>query len=802
MGYLLHDVRHGFRLLRRAPGFSSIAIATLAIGIAANTSIFSVVNALLIQKLPYKDPARLAVVWEHNLPRDRKNNVVSPGNFLHWREMNRAFDDMGAVGLTFSITATGGGEPEEVPFQYVSASFFPILGVSPAIGRPFTAAEDRPGSQVVVISDRLWKRRFQGDPAALSRAITLNGQPHTIVGIMPPAFSFMDKTVDLWLPIGFSAQARTPRGRWLLVLGRLKPDVTFARAQEDMARVHADLTRMFPDFNTGWTARVVPLSEQMSGDLRPALLVLLGAVGFVLLIACANVANLLLARATSRSRELAVRAALGADRRRLVRQLLAESAVLASLGGAAGLVLAAGAVHVLRVVVAESLPIQRLEAVRIDGWVLAFTAAASLCSGLVFGLIPAVSASGPTLMNTLRQGGRGASGHGTRTRAAIVVVEVAAAVVLLVGAGLLMRSFISLMNVDPGFDAARTVTMRVSLPESRYDEAARAQFFDRLFARIDGLPGVEASGASSFLPLNGLGAATSFQVVGKPRAPHGQEPVTDVRVVANNYFKAMGVPLLRGRLFNERDPSDAKDKIVINDAMARKYWPGEDPVGKRVIINWNNEREDEIIGVVGDVRQTALDTDARATNYWPYRRFEYPGMTIAIRAKGDPRPMVAAVRAVVREQDRDLAVADVRTMEQVVSRSVAQQRLTMLLLAVFAGAALLLAAVGIYGLISYSVTERTQEIGIRMALGAQQGQVMRMVVGHALLLTVVGIAAGGTLALAMTRLMSKLLYSVSPGDPLTFAATAAVLTAVAGLAGYVPGRRATRVDPATALRTQ
>jgi putative ABC transport system permease protein len=619
---------------------------------------------------------------------------------------------------------------------------------------------------------------------------------------MPPGFSFMDKRVDLWLPIGFQAEARTPRGRWLAVVGRLAPGITLDRAQQEMTRVHAELTRLFPAFNTGWTARVVPLREQLTGEVRPALLILLGAVGFVLLIACANVANLLLARATARQREFAVRAALGAGRGRILRQLLAESAVLAMAGGTAGLLLAWEAIHLLRVVAAGNLPIERLETVRLDPAVLAFTAAAAILSGLVSGLVPALSASGSALMDALRQGGRAGSARGGAARNAFVIVEVAAAVVLLVGAGLLLRSFVALVNVDPGFDTERTVTMRVTLPESRYSDDARVQFFERLFARIDGLPGVEAAGATSFIPLGGPGAATSFEVVGRPAPRPGEEPVTDVRVVSGSYFKAMGVPLLRGRLFNEHDPADARDRIVINETMARKHWPGEDPIGKRVRISWTGKRDDEIIGVVGDVRQATLDGEPRATSYWPYRRSVYAGMTIAVRAKADVKPIATSVAGLIRGQDPQLAVADIRTMEEVVARSIAQQRLTTVMLGVFAAAALLLAAIGIYGVIAYSVTERTREIGIRMALGARQADVMRMVVGHAMLLTLLGVTGGAAVAFALTRFMTKLMFSVTPGDPVTFAAVAAVLAGTAALASYLPGRRATRVDPAIALRAQ
>ena len=799
----LQDLRHGARLLLRAPGFSLIAVVALAIGIGANTAIFSVVNTLLLRKLPYADAERLAVIWEHNLPRDRKSNVVSPGNFIHWREMNQVFEDIAAVGLTFNVTLTGAGDPEELPMQLVSSQFFPILGVRPAMGRPFAAEEDRPDGRVVVISDRLWRRRFSADPGILQRSITLQGNPYSVVGVMPPGFSFLDKTVELWLPVGFRAEARTPRGRWLQVVGRLKTGETFERAQEDMQRVAAEMTRLFPDFNTGWTARVVPLREELTGNVRPALFVMLGAVAFVLLIACANVANLLLARATARQRELAVRAALGAGRARLVRQLLGESLVLATAGGMAGLLLGWWALHFLRAVAAERLPIQRLEMVGIDVPVLLFTLAVSILSGVVFGIVPALTASGTGLNDALKEGGRtGTSARSNRARSAFVVVEVALALVLLVGAGLLVRSFVQLLSVDPGFDASRTVTMRVSLPGARYDPSRRGQFLDLLFDRIQQLPGTQAAGAISFLPLTGLAAATSMEIVGQPKPDRGQEPVTEVRVIARDYLKAMGVPLVKGRVFNERDPADAKGRVIVNETLARRYFPREDPIGRRIIVSWNENEEDEIIGVVGDVRHNTLEAESRPMIYWPYPRNPYVSMTLAIRTSGDPTAIVSGVVGAVRQQDPELAVARIRTMEEVVSDSVAERRLTMLLLTIFAGAALLLAAVGIYGVIAYSVTQRTQEIGIRMALGARPADVLRMVVGQAALLALAGIGLGGAGALLLTRLMEGLLFDVKPADPITFGSVAVVLASVAILASYVPGRRATRVDPVIALRAE
>ena len=547
----------------------------------------------------------------------------------------------------------------------------------------------------------------------------------------------------------------------------------------------------------------MPLREQLTGTVRPALLVLAGAVAFVLLIACANVANLLLARATVRQRELAVRAALGAGRARLIRQLLAESLVLSAAGGVGGLLLAWWGLHFLRAVAAERLPIQRLELVGIDGWVLAFTLGASLLCGLVFGAVPALTAAGSGLNDALKEGGRtGSVSRGNRTRSAFVIIEIALALVLLVGAGLLMRSFKHLLDVDPGFDPSHTVTMRLSLPGARYGgDGQRAQFFTRFFQQVDALPGVRSSGSISWLPLTGLGAATSFEIVGQPKPPQGTAPVADVRVISHDYLKAMGVPLLRGRLFNEQDAADAKGRVVINENMARRFWPGEDAIGKHIRINWDT-LEDEVIGVVGDVKHAGLDGEVRSMTYWPFSRNPYGTMTIAVRTAGEASGVVNAITGIVRQMDPDLVVANVRTMEEVVSDSVAERRLTMMLLAVFAGAALLLAAVGIYGVIAYSVTQRTQEIGIRMALGAQRGDVLRMIVGQAMALTAAGIVSGAFGAILLTRVMTGLLFNVKPGDPLTFFAVAVVLALVAASASYIPGRRATRVDPVIALRAE
>jgi putative ABC transport system permease protein len=801
---LLQDFRYAARLLKRAPGFTLVAVAALALGIGANTAIFTVVDTLLLRPLPYANPDRLAVVWEHNIPRDRRTNVVSPGNFIHWRELNQSFTELSAVSMTFRTTLTGAGDATELPLQIVSGTLFGVLGVRPALGRDFTPQEDAPGVAVAIISDRLWRQRFGADRGIVNRTIMLNGQSTLVAGVMPPGFSILDKTVDVWSPAGFPPAARTPRGRWICVVGRLKDGVTMAQAQDDMARVHAEVGRRFPQFNAGWTANVVPLKEQLTGDVRPALWVMLGAVGFVLLIACANVGNLVLARATARQRELAVRAALGAGRGRLIRQMLAESLLLSFAGAGAGLALAWWAVVALRTTVADRLPIARLEQVGIDGTVLLFTIAAALVSAIIFGTAPALTSAGARLTETLKDGGRsGSSARGARVRSAFVVIEIALALILLVGAGLLLRSFVTLLRVDPGFDPARTLTVKVSIPQTKYPDAAHRQaFFNQLFERLDALPGVVAAGGTSFLPLAGLGAATGFAVVGKPKPPMGQEPVTDVRVVTHNYFQAMGVPLIRGRAFDTREVGTNVRRVIVNQALANRHFPGEDPIGKSIIVSWNDEGPDEIVGVVGDVRQQDLETEARATIYWPPARFTYPFMSVAIRTAGDARAVVSAAIAALHDLDPNVPAADVKTMDEVVDASVAQRRLTMLLLAIFAGLALVLAAVGIYGVIGYSVSQRTQEIGIRMALGAPRAAVMRMIVGQAMTLAAVGLAAGGIGAWLLTRLMQKLLFGVTPSDPLTFAGVAAILALVAAVAASIPGLRATRVDPVIALRSE
>ena len=795
----------------KAPVFTALAVVTLALGIGANTAIFSVVNTLLLRPLPYADPDSLVTIWEVN-PRGQDNVSGSPANYLYWRDAATTVDGMAAVSNTGRTTLSGRGEPEELPVQYVTANVFPILGIAPEVGRTFTADEDQPGrDRVVVLSDRLWRRRFAAAPSIVGRTVDLDGDPHVIVGVMPPGFSIRDKTVDVWEPVGFSASSRQPSGRWIQVIARLKAGVTIPRAQEELNRVQTELVRMFPAFDTGWRVHVRSLKDDLTGAVRPALFVLLAAVVFVLLIACANVSNLLLARATSRQRELAVRAALGADRRRLARQMLVESGLLSAAGGALGLLLASWAVVALRTTVAAHLPVPRLEAVRLDGWVFGFAAIVSMVSGILFGTAPALTASGTALVDSLKDGGRAiTAGRGVRARNLFVVVETALALVLLVGAGLLVRSFVALMQVDAGFDPSHTISMKITLPASNdrqvgpLPEGARraVPFFDRLYSQIDALPGVEASGGVSFLPLNGLGSATDFSIVGRPKPSPGNEPVADVRVVTHDYFKAMRIPLIEGRLFDSRDTGDQRHHVIVSEALVRRFFPNEDAIGKRLVIDWSDAVPDEIIGVVGDVHLSSLDAQPRATTYWPPARFAYPWNTVVIRTSGDPTRVVPQVAAIVRQYDSTIALADVRTLDDVMSISVAERRLTMILLTSFAGLALLLAGIGIYGVVSYAVSQRTHEIGIRMALGAERSAVMRMIVSQALVPAVAGIVIGGGGAWLLTRLMKALLFGITPSDPATFAAVAVLLVLVATAAAAIPGLRATHVDPLVALRSE
>jgi putative ABC transport system permease protein len=804
MQTLLQDLRFGARMLWKNPGFALIAVITLALGIGANTSIFSVVNAVLLQALPYRDADRLVMVWEHNRPRNRQMNVVNPGNYSDWRAQNGVFEDMAAF-ADRGYVLTGDGEPEEVAAQIATPNLFSVLGVNAIIGRTFTPDDGMPNQpRAVMLGYSFWQRRFGGDQEVIGRKIILNRNEAIIVGVLPPDFRWGNAS-EIWSAFALTNEMLQRRGRSLSVVARLKPGVTIERAQVEMSDIGARLESQYKEFNTGWGVNVIPLREQLTGEIRLALLVLLAAVAFVLLIACANVANLLLARGAVRQREIAVRSALGAGRTRVVRQLLTESLLLALLGGTAGLLLAWLGTKTL---VSLSPPdLVNLQGVKVSAPVLLFTLAISILTGAVFGLAPAFETSRLNLSDALKEG-KGVIG-GARARGmrnAFVVAEVALALVLLVGAGLMMRSFAQLQGVDPGFDARKVLTMRVALPGAKYtQDQQRIDFFKRAVEKLRTLPGVESAGAISFLPFAAPPAGTRFDIEGQPKQPAGQDHVTRVAVTDAHYFEAMRIPLRRGRLFTEQEATTMRHVVVINEALARRYFPGEDPLGKRLTIFMKNENLPcEVIGVVGDVRHATLDAPAEPMSYWPHPELVYTNMTLVVRARGvgNAEHLAAPAREVIRSLDAEQPVADVRTMEGWLARSLSRSRFSTLLLAVFAGVAALLAGVGIYGVMSYSVAQRTHEVGIRLALGARGRDVLKLVVGQGMKLALIGLALGLAVAVALTRLMEKLLFGVSPTDPLTFVVVALMITIVALLACWLPARRAARVDPMIALRSE
>jgi putative ABC transport system permease protein len=806
MQTFLQNLRYGFRILLKNPAFTTVAVLTLAIGIGANTAIFSVVNAVLLGDLPYKEADRLAIIWETRPEESR--NVASPANYLDWKEQNNVFTDLAGVADGRAVVV-GDGEPEEIPLQYATTNLFTILGTEPLMGRTFLPEEGQENQpRVIVISYGLWQRRFGGDSKIIGRHLNINRNDTTVVGVMPPRFewfikkgSLTNKPAEIWSPWAMTNDFRLRRGRYMTVVGRLKPGVTFPQAQAEMTTIGSRLEQQYHDFNANWGINVVPLRTQFTGEIRPALYVLVAAVGFVLLIACANVANLLLARAAARQKEIAIRVALGAKRRRVLLQLLTEGLPLALLGGLFGLLLAWWGTSLL---VALSPPqLVDLSNVRINLTVLSFTLGVSLLTGLIFSLAPSLASARVDLNNSLKEGVKGGSATGGhRLRSLLVIAEVALALMLLVGAGLLIRSFDRLATVDPGFNAANILTMRVPLPTRKYDQDPKViSFFKRAIEQIRSLPGVESAGAINFLPFGGPGAGTNFEIEGLPKPAPGQEPNTSVCVTDKNYFNTMQIPLKSGRLFTDQEATEMRHVVVVNEALAKKYFPNENPIGKRIKI-WMKDEPDftEIIGVVADSKDKALDREIEPMSYWPQPELTYPFMTLVIRTQSDPASVAAGARKVIQDLDGEQPVADVRTMESLLSLSIARARFSALLLAVFAGVALVLSGVGIYGVISYTVAQRGHELGIRMALGAQAMDVVKLVLRNGMVLALVGVAIGLIGAFALTRVMTTLLFGVSPTDLTTFVAVSLLLILVALLACYIPARRATRVDPLKALR--
>ena len=796
------DLRYGMRSLLKKPGFTITAVIALALGIGANTAIFSVINGVLLRSLAYSNPERIVMLWERNVTGTRMQNVVSPGNFLDWQKQSTSFEHTAAV-ADQRVNLTGGrGEPEEIKAQLVTDGFFHALGVQPFLGRFFLPEEVKVGNDLsIILSHELWVFRFGADPAILGQQVTISGRPRTVVGVMPPGFHFLDNQVKAWLPYALdpAIDYRATTGRFLRVVGRLKPGVSVEQAQAELTGIAKRLEQALPKFNTNWGVNVVPIHEQVVGEIRPILIVLLAAVAFVLLIACANVANLLLSRAAARQKELALRAALGAGRMRLVRQMLTESVLLALMGGVLGVLLAYWGIQLLIGFGPDNIP--RLSEISIDLRVLAFTFGISLVTGVLFGMIPALQASRPDLNDALKEGSRGSTGGRSRTlRNVFVVTEVALALILLIGAGLMIRSFMQLQSVETGFNAENVLTMRAQLPKKKYPEPHNVvDFFKQAQDRIATIPGVQAVGAISYLPLTGLASRDGFKIPGQPPPKPGEEPGVEVRVVTPTYFQAMGIPLLKGRLLNERDVKESR-VLLINDTLAKRYFPNVDPVGKQIEISWDGSGPDEIVGVVGDIREGALNKEPEPAIYWSHPREPYSGMALVVRTSGDASRLAAAVQKEIRAIDPEQPIADVRTLKQVVAKSIARPRFNTLLLSIFAAVALVLASVGLYGVMNYSATQRTHEVGIRMALGATRADIMKLVVGNGMLLTMIGIGIGIVASIGLTRVMQSFLFGVGATDAVTFIGVSALLIAVALIANYIPARKATRVNPVIALR--
>jgi putative ABC transport system permease protein len=812
------DLRYGTRMLGRSPSFTLIAVITLSLGIGANSAIFSVVNSVLLRELRYREPQRLVMVWsDRPLQSAQKGWAEWPftsADFRDLRDQNHTFEQMAAFTWD-NRNITGVGEPEVLNGMYASANLFALLGVEAEHGRVFLSEEDRPGNDhVVILSDGLWRRRFGSDPKIIGQTISLSSEPFTVIGVAPPGFQFPPKAglpgqygfpgeIHFYAPLAITPEQWNDRGSgWINAIARLKQHASFEQAQTDMIGIANRLAQQYPNSNKNESVRLVAIHQQVIGKAQTALLALLGAAGFTLLIACVNVANLLLVRAATRQKEIAIRVALGAHAWRIIRQLLSESLLLAALSGALALLLAIWGVDLLRMILPDNFP--RAGEISVDARVFGFTLVASLLTGLVFGLIPALRLSRTDLNVTIKEGRRGSGGGGrNRLGGLLVVSEVALALLLLVGAGLTLRSFIRLMSVEPGFDSQNALTISVNLSQNRYNPPQRVAFFQQLLERLRTLPGVRSVGA--VYPAPGFAeSSNAFSYEGQPPTATGAPQLFGTRFVSPDYFKAMKIQLLKGRVFTEADGPDTPPVVVINEAMARQYWPNEDPIGKRVkssIDGWSKQRE--IVGVVKDVRYTALDTEARSQMYFSFDQgFALSNRALVARTEGDPLSFVTAVRGEVKALDKDQPISNVHTLEELVTGSVATRRFNMALLAAFAGLALLLAAVGIYGVMSYSVEQRTHEIGLRMALGAQATDALRLLLGQGMKLVATGVAIGLAAAFALTRLISTLLFEVSATDPLTFVTIALLLTAVALLACYIPARRATKIDPMIALRSE
>lgn len=809
---LWQDLRFGVRMLLKHRGFALVSLLTLAIGIGANTAIFTVVDATLIRPLPYPNANRTVMVWEHRLPDGEPQNVTSPATFFDWQRDNTVFDQMAAIFNDSSILS-GRSTPEQIATASVTPNFFSMLGVNAALGRVFVPAQDGNGNsnRAAVLSFEVWQRDFASDPNVLGTQITLDDKLYTVVGVMPRGFqffvkqqSFSSKKPEIWVTLNLAPETRASHGRFLQAIGLLRPGVTLVQAQDAMLGLASRLEAQNPGSMKNWSVNLVPLRTQLTGDVAQGLRLLLAAVGMVLLIACANVATLNLARASTRRHEIAIRMALGASAKRVVRQVLTESCLLASMGGVAGFGLGYLCLTTLKSIApANLIP---LEALRLDVRVFGFAFAVSLLSGLLFGIIPAIDAVRTAPREPLQEGATAARTGDSRgiARRILVVSEVAIALVLLMGAGLLIRSFQRLVAVDPGFRADHILTAWIQFPNARYEkDEQKSQFFARLLDAVRAIPGVRSASADGFLPFAGIIAGTAVQVEGRPILPVSQQPDVNVSLVEPDFFETLGIPLISGRTFNRSEAFKATGNVVISRSMAQILWPGENPLGKRVTIYMKrNNTPSTVIGVVGDVKHSALSSAVKPTAYWSYPELGFQFMTLVIRTDGDPRSLIPDLRETVLRIDKNQPIADVVPMETLLSISVARTRFATEIMAAFACVAILLAIIGIYGIISYDVEQRTREIGIRMALGAQRAGVIHLVLGRGMLLAGAGIAFGIFASLGFTRLLGSILYEIRPNDPETFLVVSSILAAVAICAGYIAVRRISSIEPMSVLRRE
>jgi putative ABC transport system permease protein len=815
---MIQEVRFALRMLMKNPLFTIIAVATLALGIGANTAVFSLVNALLLRPLPYKNPGQLVLIWQQFLNQGLERIPVSPPEYLDYEKQTSSYQKLAAFDYA-NFNLTGSDIPERVQGAVVTPSLFPLLGVEPVRGRVFAPEEMQAGrNDVVMISARLWQRRFNSDPGTIGSKLSLNGKTYTVVGIMPAAFEFplplfnvqggtFAERADIWAPLTFTQQELESRGsRSYGIIGRLREGVSREKAQAELGTITANWIKNYKDnyaVETGFGARVYSLKDQVVGGMRPALLMLLGAVALVLLIACANLTTMLLARAGSREREMAIRVALGAGPYRVLRQMLTESVILAIIGGLAGVVLAIWGLELLTTIGSKTVP--RLREVNLDGTVLMASLLVSMVTGLFFGLAPALASAKPELTEALKEGGRGATSglRRNRLRNTFVVAEIALALVLLVGAGLLIKSFIRLQSVDPGFNSRNVLTMELALPVLKYPRGKPViDFYAELQRRIKTIPGVKYAALTSILPLSGTNSDSSFHIEGFDEKQSGVYPDEEIRTVTPDYFRVLETPLLKGRSFTEADTADAPGVVVINQAMAKKYWPNEEALGKRINFNDSDPQKIKwvtVVGIVTNIRHRGLDVEPKPEYYLAHAQRAYREMILAVRGEQDPRALTSLIRREIQAMDPDQPLANIQTLEKITAESIAPRRLSVTLLGVFAAVALVLASVGIYGVMSFLVVQRTHEIGVRMALGAQRSDVLRLVVGHGMKLVLLGSVLGLVMALISTRALSAMLYRVGAFDLTTFAGVTIALALVALLASYIPALRATRADPMIAL---